>query len=429
MSGKKNTPIWREFELLVAAIEERLAPKGASVKSPDKIRDLDSGKEREVDASIRFKIGTVDILLTVECRKRGSVSDVTWIEQLATKRLKIGASKTIAVSARGFSEAARLCADRYGIELRMLDDIGPEQIDTWIDETGFVSMHREFSNITCAVECSNGKLLELDGFDERFLHPKIEGYFPALLFITVLEDSNDEVFWRVSLDGTITDVELILGGAHHRFRGEPILDSIAHGALKVKTQQGDEEVLTLTIHAKIKYVTQLIDHRAGMHYLYGAPGDPQVALSRFPAKFAGIQTEVDHLFDVKAKSRSAVMKFPSGLRMEAAMISPKLMEMSEVDSAVLHMKPVKIKIIHGEAVEGIFLHPQRHWFSSDEDHHEFDLKNFIFIDRESLAALRDDASTAEIDSFKSATFSFPRDIVEYIELQFAISAAARQPQS
>src|SRR5262245_39374323 len=98
---------WRDFELLVARIEEWLGPKGATVKSPDYIADRVTGELREVDASIRLHAGSAPILVTVECRDRVSVQDVTWIEQIASKRDSVGAARTIAVSSSGFTGPAR----------------------------------------------------------------------------------------------------------------------------------------------------------------------------------------------------------------------------------------------------------------------------------------------------------------------------------
>lgn len=68
---------WREFERLVAAIAKFLGPKGAVVRSPDRLRDTDTGKLREVDVSIRFRVGTDELLVTMECRKRKTRADVT----------------------------------------------------------------------------------------------------------------------------------------------------------------------------------------------------------------------------------------------------------------------------------------------------------------------------------------------------------------
>jgi hypothetical protein len=91
--------------MLASNIEATLAPSGARVKSPDRIRDKIAGQYREVDASIRYKVGSVDLLITVECRDRSRLEDVTWIEQIATKQAHIGAARTIAVSSKGFSRA------------------------------------------------------------------------------------------------------------------------------------------------------------------------------------------------------------------------------------------------------------------------------------------------------------------------------------
>ena len=49
---------WRQFELLAARIERTLAPSGAVVRSPDRLRDLVTGSLREVDASIRVQVGS-----------------------------------------------------------------------------------------------------------------------------------------------------------------------------------------------------------------------------------------------------------------------------------------------------------------------------------------------------------------------------------
>ena len=78
-----SDPKWREFEVLIVRIEQWLGPRGAEVKSPDRIPDRATGESREVDASIRLHVGSAPILVTVECRDRVKGEDVTWIEQIA----------------------------------------------------------------------------------------------------------------------------------------------------------------------------------------------------------------------------------------------------------------------------------------------------------------------------------------------------------
>ena len=123
---------WREFEQLVARIETQLAPKGATVRSPDKIQDKVTGQMREVDASIRYQIGSAPILITIECRERSAVQDDTWIEQLIMKRQKLGAQQTIAVSSSGFSGPAIESAQQYGLELRKIEEITDSTISSWL---------------------------------------------------------------------------------------------------------------------------------------------------------------------------------------------------------------------------------------------------------------------------------------------------------
>lgn len=123
----------REFELLTSRIEGALAPTGARIKSPDRIKDKITGQFREVDVSIRYTVGSVELLITIECRDRSRIQDVTWIEQIATKRAHIGADRTIAVSSTGFTGAAIRAANAHGISIRLISEITDEDLRSLID--------------------------------------------------------------------------------------------------------------------------------------------------------------------------------------------------------------------------------------------------------------------------------------------------------
>ena len=129
---KVDIPEWQQFEQLVARIEADASPLGLTVTSPDRIRCQITGRLREVDASVRTQIGTSRILVTIECRKRRIKQDVTWIEQLATKKHAIGATKTIAVSSSGFSPEAEAAARHHGIDLRRLSAVSAAEINELI---------------------------------------------------------------------------------------------------------------------------------------------------------------------------------------------------------------------------------------------------------------------------------------------------------
>jgi hypothetical protein len=148
---------WQDFEKLVAGIEETLVTKGAVVKAPDRVPDLVTGQLREVDASIRLNAGSAPILITIECRRRQGVQDVTWIEQLATKRFQIGAAKTIAVSATPFSEPAIRAARLHGIELRRLEDrIGEEIVQQFLSGFKINFLVTDYTTRTIAFVLEDG---------------------------------------------------------------------------------------------------------------------------------------------------------------------------------------------------------------------------------------------------------------------------------
>jgi hypothetical protein len=122
----------RELEELVALIEGVMVPHGATVKSPDFVDDRVTGHRREVDVSVRMKVGSTEILIVLECRDR-DVEDVTWIEQLAQKCRDLKVSKVIAVSSAGFSSGARVKAAHEGIELRRMEDLLSSDIEGWFE--------------------------------------------------------------------------------------------------------------------------------------------------------------------------------------------------------------------------------------------------------------------------------------------------------
>jgi hypothetical protein len=143
---------WREFEKFVARIERAMAPSGAVVKSPDKIADNLTGELREVDASVRYKVGTSNVLITIECRNRSSVEDVRWIEQIVEKKRSIGASITVAVSSSGFSEPAIKKASASGIEIRTLTDATAGDFVQWLKVQNVLLDANEWSFVGLALE-------------------------------------------------------------------------------------------------------------------------------------------------------------------------------------------------------------------------------------------------------------------------------------
>lgn len=149
--SQRDDPEWREFEQLVARIERDADKLGMMVISPDRIRCRITGRLREVDASIRARTGE---LITIECRKRRGRQDVTWIEQLVTKRESIGADRTIAVSSSGFSVAAHVVARAHGIELKEMHALAAADVNPIAGLDLVLFSHRQASIVSVALRYS-----------------------------------------------------------------------------------------------------------------------------------------------------------------------------------------------------------------------------------------------------------------------------------
>lgn len=121
----------RALELLVARLEAVAAMGEAQVTSPDFILGKSSQVKREIDVSVRSKVGSTEVLVMFECRDRAGSEDVTWIEQIATKRDDVGASVAVAVTTAGFSAAAKNMASSKSIQLRTVSEITPEDVMSW----------------------------------------------------------------------------------------------------------------------------------------------------------------------------------------------------------------------------------------------------------------------------------------------------------
>ncbi len=203
MTGKKKaTKEWREFEKLVSLIESHLATKGAVIKSPDYIIDKITGEPREVDASIRYQIGSVPILITIECRDRKSIEDSRWIEQLAQKQSDIGANATIAVSSRKFSAPAMRKAKFYGIETRLLNDIAEDSIREWANKVETIIFQGVFHLSSIRISLADDTVFSFDpkmevkfkekGIEYKFVHLVDENLEVSIKDLLLQNENPDE---------------------------------------------------------------------------------------------------------------------------------------------------------------------------------------------------------------------------------------------
>lgn len=107
----------------IAACIERASGTGLQVTRNARLTDPATGKSRELDVHVTGIVGTTRVAVGFECRDRSRPADVTWIEQLNSKRADLRLDKLTAVSTSGFTKEAVLKAKQHSIGLRVLSPI------------------------------------------------------------------------------------------------------------------------------------------------------------------------------------------------------------------------------------------------------------------------------------------------------------------
>jgi hypothetical protein len=144
----------RDREKLVAALEKFLSDKEVEIKSPDYIKGVISEGRREIDVSLR-NVGSTETLTIFEIRKRKKGDDVTWIEQLNTKRQDVLADKVVAVSSSSFSKSAKTMAEKLGIELRTLNELEDGNLPSWLQTLNVIFNPRDWYIRNVVLRCEN----------------------------------------------------------------------------------------------------------------------------------------------------------------------------------------------------------------------------------------------------------------------------------
>ena len=121
--GDVEKPKWKKFEDLVAKIQTDLA-SDCIVTPNDKIVGKRTGVERQVDVSVRRRMGQFEILAIIESKDHARPLDVKDIEEFMGLAQDVGAHKAAIVASNGYSETAKTRAKDAGIELYRVLDTG-----------------------------------------------------------------------------------------------------------------------------------------------------------------------------------------------------------------------------------------------------------------------------------------------------------------
>ena len=114
---------WQKFEELAADIQSKLSPESTVIHN-DKIRGNITGTIRQIDISIRTKVGQFEMLIIIDCKDYKKPVDVKSIGVVMELAEDVGANKTSIIAANGFTSSAKSRSKAAGIDLLTLIDSG-----------------------------------------------------------------------------------------------------------------------------------------------------------------------------------------------------------------------------------------------------------------------------------------------------------------
>lgn len=115
-----------EFQQLVHTIHRLLEPS-ARVTESMYLKDQATGDQREVDVVVESETDGHNWLTSIECRDRGRVADVSWVEAMLGKHRDLPTDDLILVSHNGFTPQALRKAAHYHIRaLGLMDAVNAD---------------------------------------------------------------------------------------------------------------------------------------------------------------------------------------------------------------------------------------------------------------------------------------------------------------
>jgi len=133
----------KAFEKLIAWIQESVHNK-ADIETNKRIRDVDTGRYRQIDITIKLSDGPTEFLGIVEVRDRTSKVGVRYVEEVASKRKSVKADAVFLVSKSGFTKPATIKAEKLGIRLLTLEEAKDGNWSSWLACMSFSVVHRKY---------------------------------------------------------------------------------------------------------------------------------------------------------------------------------------------------------------------------------------------------------------------------------------------
>lgn len=263
-------------------IETAFAGSEVVVKSPDHLVSA-TGAIREVDVSIRGKVGHNTVLIVCECRDRRAKADEPWIEQLVEKRRTIRADKLIAVSRSGFTKSAMIKAAQCGISARTITELDLGQVREWCEmETANL-----FADSISVHHCSFVPANDPENRSGRILSESIQAAIKQTLHTPIIQTSKagsvSIIHMVDSWRGQNPDFDIPVGVSRHKIS---IRD--AEGPMWIETGDGPIELSHVELYLQITRREDKIPLTRAVEYAENGGGLAQLV------QFGSDQDAVSH---------------------------------------------------------------------------------------------------------------------------------------
>jgi len=211
----------KDFETLVEAIYKKL-DKTSVITKNDKVFGHDSSQYREIDISIKSKIGIHPILIVVQARDYNKPVDINVIGEFLAVIGDVKANKGILISAKGFTKGAINLAKTKGIEILTAHDTKnpkwelkldiPVILTTFIGDFYLDFIFKANDDYTEKVTKSNRKIQMPTNFQFQFTRDKgqsiivpIDDYKKLFLENKLIPDGTEHI-----INYSDSDLELIV---------------------------------------------------------------------------------------------------------------------------------------------------------------------------------------------------------------------------
>jgi hypothetical protein len=150
-----------DFQSLIKFIYDRITPEGGKVTESAMVYDKDSKTLREVDILIEHKISGHTIKIAVECRDRSRKDSIEWIDGLVGKTSSLDVNKVVAVSKKGFAQAAIDKAKSHGIDTLSIEEASEKDWQSYFIKPGLAVWSDELYTLKNVLYVTNGEYREI----------------------------------------------------------------------------------------------------------------------------------------------------------------------------------------------------------------------------------------------------------------------------